>query len=166
MKTLVVFYSRTGTTKKVAEKIARALKCDKEEIKDTVKRSGPVGYMRSGREAAARKLTELKKIKKDPAGYDLVVVGTPIWAWNVSSPVRTYLTKNKSRFKKVAFFCTMGGSGAERAFKEMERLVGKKPSRTLALTTNQVVRGDPSEQIKRFTSGIIKTKARKKRPRS
>ena len=108
----------------------------------------------------------ISEIKKDPAKYDLVIVGTPIWAWNVSSPVRTYLTENKGRFRKVAFFCTMGGSGAERAFGEMSGIIRKKPSRTLVLTTNQVVRGDPSKQIKRFTSSMISKatpKAKKKK---
>lgn len=159
MKTLVAFFSRTGTTKKVAEKIARTLKCDKEEIKDDVKRSGPVGYMRCGREASARMLTTLKKIKKDPAEYDMIVVGTPIWAWNVSSPVRTYLTENKGKFKKVAFFCTMMGSGAEKAFAEMKGLVGKKLAGTLALLTKEVNQGGYEDSIKKFTQ---KLKPRKK----
>ena len=51
MKTLVVFYSRTGTTKKVGENIAKILKCDSEEIFDTKDRMGVVGYMQAGKDA-------------------------------------------------------------------------------------------------------------------
>jgi flavodoxin len=43
MKTLVVYYSRTGTTRKVAEAIAGILRCDIEEVVDTKKRSGILG---------------------------------------------------------------------------------------------------------------------------
>jgi flavodoxin len=152
MKTLVVFYSRTGTTKKVAEAIAKKTGADLEEIKDTVDRSGAMGYIRSGRDAMKKRLTNLEPILKNPADYDLVVIGTPIWGWNVSAPVRTYLTEQKEKFlpgadKKVAFFCTMGGSGDKNAFSEMEKIIGKKPAATLALTTKEVVKGDYTKAI-------------------
>ena len=38
----------------------------------------------------------------------------------MSGPVRTYLEQNKNKFKSVAFFCTYGGSGSEKALKTME----------------------------------------------
>jgi len=49
MKALVVFYSRTGTTKQVAEALAQSLNCDSEELIDTKKRSGPLGFLSAGR---------------------------------------------------------------------------------------------------------------------
>ena len=154
MKTLVVFYSRTGTTKKVAEAIAQKTGADLEEIKDTVDRNGAMGYLRSGRDAMKKKLTKLEPLLKNPADYDLVVIGTPIWGWNVSAPVRTFITERKDKFKKVAFFCTMGGSGDKNAFSEMEKIIGKKPVATLALTTKEVVSGNISEKIDGFTKSI------------
>jgi multimeric flavodoxin WrbA len=63
--------------------------------------------------------------KNDVSLYDLVVVGTPVWARNVSGPVRTYLQQNKSKFKNVAFFCTYGCSGSEKALKDVEKLCGR-----------------------------------------
>jgi flavodoxin len=159
MKTLVVFYSRTGTTKKVAEAIAEKTGADLEEIKDTVDRGGAMGYLRSGRDAMKKRLTNLEPVLKNPADYDLVVIGTPIWGWNVSAPVRTYLTEQKEKFlpeadKKVAFFCTMGGSGDKNAFSEMGKIIGKKPATTLALTTKEVVSGNISEKIDSFVNSI------------
>ncbi|MDP3065447.1 MAG: flavodoxin [Methanobacteriaceae archaeon] len=109
MKTLVVFYSRTGNTRRVAEEIQNSLDCDIEEIIDTKKRSGPLGYMKSGRDASSGKLTVLKDITHDPASYDLLIIGTPLWAWHVSTPARTYIHQNHTKFSKVAFFCTAGG---------------------------------------------------------
>ena len=66
MKALVVYYSRTGHTKKVGDELVKALPCDVEEIVDTANRSGPVGWLKSGRQAGAE-LTKLKPVKKDPA---------------------------------------------------------------------------------------------------
>ncbi len=47
MNALVVHYSRTGTTKKVAEKLAFLLKCVSEEIHDTTNRKGKLGWLRA-----------------------------------------------------------------------------------------------------------------------
>ena len=77
MKALVVFYSRTGATKQVAEALAESLNCDSEELIDTKKRGGPLGFLSAGKDAKAKKLTKLKDIKRDPALYDLVILGTP-----------------------------------------------------------------------------------------
>ena len=104
MKKLVVYYSRTGNTHKVAEEITNGLECDIEEIIDTKNRSGPLGYIRSGRDAGNRKLTVLKDIINDPSQYDLLIIGTPLWAWHVSTPVRTYIHENQANFKDVALF--------------------------------------------------------------
>ena len=154
MKILVVYYSRTGTTKKVAETIASDLKCDSEEIIDTKNRSGFWGYLKSGRDAMKKRLTILEPIKKTPDSYDLVIIGTPIWAWNVSAPVRTYIVQNADKFKKVAFFCTMGGSGDVKAFKEMESISGKKPIATLGLRQADVKNDTYKEKVSKFIEEI------------
>ena len=154
MKILVVFYSRTGTTKKVGEMIAQKIGADIEEIKDTVNRSGAVGYLRSGRDAMKKRLTKLEPLERDMADYELVIIGTPIWAWNLSAPVRTYITEQKDKFKRVAFFCTMGGSGDKRAFSEMEKLIGRKPEATLAFRTVDVVKENIAEGVEKFAEAI------------
>ena len=154
MKTLVVYYSRTGTTKKIALEIASKLGAEIEEIKDTVDRSGMKGYLISGRDAMKRKMTVLESATNNPADFDLVIIGTPIWGWNMSSPVRTYISEKKDSFGKVAFFCTMGGSGDEKAFAEMEEIIGKKPLAVLALLTRDVARKDFAEKLEKFTAEV------------
>jgi flavodoxin len=163
---LVVFYSRTGTTKKVVEFIFDNLlnkcniKCDIEEIIDTKKRDGVLGYLLSGRDSILKKLTVIKKIKKNPASYDIVIVGTPVWAFNVSTPIRTYLSQNKKHFKKikkgVAFFCTYDNSGSKRVFREMEILSGKRPIALLELKKKEVVEETYTKKVERFIDEILK----------
>lgn len=154
-KILVTYYSRTQTTRKVAENLAEKLGADIEEIKDTVDRTGVKGYWLSGKDATLRKLTVLEKSEKNLSDYDVVIIGTPIWSWNMSVPVRTYITENKDKFPDVAFFCTMGGSGDERAFKEMSEIVGKEPVGTLALKTVEVVKNSAEEKIEEFVKALI-----------
>jgi flavodoxin len=154
MQALVVYYSRTGHTKKVGEELAKALPADVEEIIDTANRSGPIGWMMSGRDATGRKLATIQPVKKDPANYDIVVIGTPIWASNMSSPVRTYITDNKAKFKNVAFFCTEGSTGSEKTFAEMEEVIGKKPKATLTITTADLKSGSDADKVKKFADDI------------
>lgn len=137
--TLIVYYSRTGITKKLADFVANKIGVTTEEIKDTVSRTGAVGYLLAGKDATLRRLTKIETPKLNPADFDLVIIGTPVWAWTMSTPIRTYLEEYKSQFKEVAFFCTMGGNGDKKAFKEMEEIIGKKPTATLALKTKEVV---------------------------
>jgi flavodoxin len=106
MKILVVSYSRSGNTKKIAEQIAKKLDADFDEVIDMKDRHRKIiGWLIAGKDAMAKEKTEIK-YKKDPTEYDLVIVGTPIWAWTMTPAIRTYLTENK--FSEVAFFCTYG----------------------------------------------------------
>jgi flavodoxin len=154
MKVLVTYYSRTGNTRKVAEKIAKILKADLDEIKDLTDRSGPKGWLFGGRDASRKYPTEIR-YKKDPKDYDLVVIGTPIWAWTVTPAVRTYLSQKK--FPKVAFFATCGGSGIEKTFEEMERL-SKKPVAKLGLKaetfTQKLEVHAHMDKIEKFCQGM------------
>jgi flavodoxin len=77
-KALVVFYSRTGVTKEITKSLSNALKCDLEEIIEKRKRTGMLGYLRSGFDAKLGRLTVIEEPKKDSASYDLVVVRRPI----------------------------------------------------------------------------------------
>ncbi|MEW6686210.1 MAG: flavodoxin [Candidatus Edwardsbacteria bacterium] len=154
MKALVVFYSRTGRTKKIAEHIADILKCDMEEIFDTTSRAGLLGYIRAGRDATYKKLTTIRKTEKEPSLYNIVIIGTPVWAFTMSPAVRTYITENKDKFEKVAFFCTEGGVGGEQTLKEMEVLCGKKPLSLLELRTEEIMRGKHIQKIKEFIEKV------------
>ena len=157
MRSLVLYYSRTGTTKKIGEAIASLLKCDCEEIIDTKDRKGFFGYLSAGWDSYRKKLTKLNEIKKDPAQYDIVIVGTPVWAFTLSIPIRTYLSQNKEHLnnvKKIAFFCTMGGSGNKQAFKEMESISGKKPVALLALRTVEVQKNQYIGEVNNFISKL------------
>lgn len=150
---LLVYYSRTGYTRKVAMEIAAACGCDVEELRDAVGRCGPVGYARSVFEAVSRFDTLLQPTERDPADYGLVIVGTPIWFWNLSSPVRTWVRRHRARLHEVAFFCTCGSSGERRALAEFEALCGTAVA-SLALTDRQIDAGQHSVKVAGFAGHL------------
>jgi flavodoxin len=138
MKALVVYYSRSGNTREVAQSIAQEMQCDIEEIHDTQNRSGLIGWLKSAYQANRGKLTTIEPLEKDPSDYDLVVVGTPIWAGFPAVPVKTYLIENKDKFKDVAFFATYGGSGFPKAIRTMSEASGKEPVQKLGIKTDEI----------------------------
>ncbi|OGI16099.1 hypothetical protein A3K63_02410 [Candidatus Micrarchaeota archaeon RBG_16_49_10] len=149
MKILVTFYSRTGNTRKIGNEIAEKLKADADEVVDKKPRGGVKGYLFAGRDAMKKKLAEIE-YRKDPAEYDLVIIGIPVWAGMVAPAIRTYLSENS--FKNVAFFCSCGG-GQSKTFGEMESL-SKRPLRTLEITSKEVTKNSYKEMLKDFCNGI------------
>jgi flavodoxin len=109
LKSLVVYYTRTGNARFVAETIAAEIGADVEEVIDLKKRTGVLGYLSGGSDARRGKETEIASTKKSPAEYDLVIVGTPVWAGRPAPAILTYLKKHDFADKKVAVFFTQGG---------------------------------------------------------
>lgn len=141
MKSLVVYYSRSNITKKLAEDISSKTNGDIEEIKSKVNYKGKIGYARGIKDGASGKIVELESQKYDPQDYDVVYIGAPVWASKAANPAISYLEKNKGKFSNVKFFLTAGSSGFDSSFKQMEEK-SVKPLKTLALTTKEVKNND------------------------
>ncbi|MFM0186475.1 NAD(P)H-dependent oxidoreductase [Paraburkholderia nemoris] len=124
-KVLVVYFSRTGTTRLLAQAMAKMLAADLEEICDFSNRKGVGGYLRSLADIIMKRPVEIVPAGRDVTAYDLIVIGTPVWAGSVSAPVRSYLVENRARLPQVAFFCSFGGRGADKAMRQMRELVGR-----------------------------------------
>ena len=148
VRILVVYFSRTGTTKRIAQMLARALDADIEPIVDHTRRGGIIGYLRSAYEATFGHLVTVEPAIRDPWTYDLVVVGTPIWNQAVSSPVRSYLERHE--FHRVAFFCTCGGRAGDRVFAQMAEAAGCEPVATLVLRERDAV----APAVERFAAAL------------
>jgi flavodoxin len=113
--TLVVFYSRTGNTRRAAERLAKALDADLEEIREARDRAGMAGFLRSGYEAVARQCPPILPPRKAPRDYARVVLGTPVWAGRMASPVRSFLQGHGQDLRRLALFATCGAAGADAA---------------------------------------------------
>jgi flavodoxin len=136
-KALIVYHSRSGHTGRVAQALARRLDADLDEIRIVQPLGGIAGYAMCAIEAVAGLTPALRPMHHDPAAYELVVIGTPVWFWNLASPVRSWLEAHPLP-RRVAFFCTMGGSGAERVFAAMAELAGRQPVATLSLLEKEL----------------------------
>ena len=125
MKTLAIYYTRSGNARFMAEIIAAELGADLEEVVDLKNRQGALAFMPAGRDAMRGNETEIAQTKRAPADYDLVVIGQPVWAGSPTPAIRTYIKKNDLSGKKVALFFSDSSDPA------IEKTKGLLPNSTL-----------------------------------
>ena len=110
-KILIVYYSLTGNTQFIAEIIQEAIKADIEELKPIkeLNPSSSMKYMWGGYQATMKKKPKLKPIVKNPLEYDIIFLGTPVWAWTFSPPLRSFLSLYDLTDKRVAIWTCSAG---------------------------------------------------------
>lgn len=151
---LVVFYSRSGHTEQLARQIAEACGGDLEAIRDRRPRAGVLGLCRSVLEAVLARTPDIEPGRNDPSGYDLVVLGGPVWAGRICSPLRAYVQANAQRLPRVAFFCTQGGSGGEAMFRQIADVSGREPIATLIVPAKALSAGDHQRDLSEFVDRL------------
>lgn len=155
---LVVFYSKTGNTKLVAENISKSFNCDIEEIKEKEDRKGIFKTIVEIKDAILGNEVNICKCEKDPSKYDLVIIGTPVWASHVTPAIRTYIIKNKDKIKCTAFFNTHGTEKitiSTKVLKDFEKIIGKKPKALLDISKAEIKSGDYNKKIEIFGADLI-----------
>lgn len=141
VRIVVVYFSRDGHTRRLAGEIADACGAELHEITETGKRRGPLGYLRSALEALLGLCPDLKPGQHAPAPGELLVIGTPVWFWNIASPVRSYIEAHRGSLGRVAFFCTCEASGQGKVLNDLRRLCRQSPVATLALSGREREQG-------------------------
>jgi flavodoxin len=154
MNCLITYYTRTGNTEKVAEKIAEKFDAEREKIIDKKKRTGIIGWIRAGYDAIKGNLTEIEPIKKDPDDYDLILLGTPVWAGRSTPAIKTYIANNKDKFENIAIFTSSGGDGFQDALEEVKKAAGQEPIAMDGFLEKNIEKGIIDPQIDEFTRKI------------
>lgn len=133
MKTLVLFYSLDGNTRVIAEAIGKEIGADIVEIKrkKEFKHKGFLKIALGGFEVVKKRNPEILPLGVNLKEYDMIFIGTPVWAGNFNAVFRTLFMTEKFKEKSVALFCTFGG-GEGKTFVELKKaldtsiIVGEK----------------------------------------
>jgi flavodoxin len=126
MKTLVAYYSLDGKTRQVAEAIAAALAADLLYLRPRkeITAKGFWKYFLGGAQVTLGLTPKLAAFDRDPADYDLIILGSPVWAGSFTPPIKAFLRPDSVTGKKIAFFYShLGGADktARRAQTEISR---------------------------------------------
>lgn len=156
-RTLVAYYSLSGTTAALAKKLAAALDADLEEISTQRElQPGWATYWTVGLATLSRQPWRLKPPAHTVTGYDLVVVGGPVWMGNIAGPVRAWMTANSlSPATDLGAFVTLGGQGGEAALRDMAYLAGRSAKATLAVTESDRKSGREAALVADFVRKLM-----------
>lgn len=152
-KTIVVFYSRKGSNKYLANKTAKELNCDIIEIKPKLNAHL---LMLMGLNFGNRKL------KANLSEYDQIVLFGPIWMGKLIVPLKNFVSKNKGNIKKLVFATCCGSSfenkdkkfGHGFVFKEIRNMLGEKCTHCEAFPITLVV----PDEFKEKGEVVMKTR--------
>ena len=158
MKILVVYYSLDGNTKYLAECIAESVGADVLRlmpVKDI--KNNKMKYFFGGKQASFRVKPELQSFDVNIEEYDLIIIGTPVWAFTMTPAVRSFLSTRSLENKKIGLFsCHSGGRGI--AIKHMKELL---EGNEILGTTNfqEPIKGEQNkkEQICQWAKELIET---------
>lgn len=109
-KVLVVYYSLSGQTRKIAEFIASQTKGDIYEITVTEPYTSPSVYAKSKKELESKQYPQLATPLPDLSAYDVIFVGGPVWWYTMATPLFSFLQKADFAGKKVVPFSTQGSN--------------------------------------------------------
>ena len=156
MRKLIVYYSRTGRNRILAEELQKAIGADIEEIVELKNRQGTWGYLMGGLDSFLRLKTKIKTGEVDPSDYALTIVVAPVWLFRIPPAVRTYLTINKANFRKLALLSvSRRGDRNTKVTAEIAKIVEEPVSSELMLNEEEFDQNKYRRKFAEFATGIV-----------
>ncbi len=149
-KTLILYYSRTGTTDKLAMLLQQELDADIEPIR-CGRYAGLWGYVRAAYDSLKRRLPDLETVNANLGDYDQLLVGGPIWTSYPATPLRAFLKANQSLPDRVGLFLTYGGhSPPEKAEADIQGLLPGPLEGSVFVSAGDLAQGLKLHQLSEF----------------
>lgn len=164
MRTAIVYYSMTGNTKYVADKIADRIRTAGEvdiiriESKKAYPDKGAKKFFWGGKSAVMGETPALQPYEFDVEKYDRIILGTPVWASTFTPPLRTFIHENLGvKGKKMAVFICFSGGGAEKAIDKMKKCIGieKFEAELILIDPKENVKEEDNAKIAEFCSALV-----------
>ena len=147
---LIVCYSRSGYTASLAQELATMTGWDCMEVKDLHPRDGVWGQLRCIWDVLLHRHPGIEMYDRPVQGYETVVLAAPVWLQSLASPMRTFIARHRGHFSAVAYACTYGGRGAEKAAQQAADLAGAPLLATLAVTSQELEQADYRKRLDEF----------------
>ena len=155
MKTAIVYYSMHGNVRYVAEKVAKELGADLIELKPVkaYPDKGAMQFIWGGSAVTFKKKPDLEPYTFNASEYDLVIIGTPVWASNFTPPLRTFFEDNDLTGKKIAVIATSAGGDSSKCIQAVKEATKTDAlAATLSLTDPK---DRPSDDVEKKIGELI-----------
>lgn len=129
MKKLVIYYCCDGNTAFIARIIADAAAADVLglRLRDDREQDSFLKYLKGTKQVLTNETPELLPYDKNPEDYDMLFVGTPVWALGYAPALNSFFAKVSFKGKKIALFCCSTGGIKGKVIEKMkERLAGNE----------------------------------------
>ena len=153
---LVVTYSYTGHCRQLAQLLCSQQGWPMAEIRDSRPRSGLRGLTRCLLDAWLRRRPPIQYDGPPPVQFDAVVLVSPIWAYRLAGPMRSFVAQMRDELPDVAVVSVMGNSGAPNAVAEIGQLLGHPPLLSTAFTAREVEDGSCAGWLQAFGTAVQK----------
>lgn len=131
---LVVYFSRMGYVKKLALEAANRTGAQVYEIKATERTQGTLGFWWCGRFAMHRWQMPIQRVDLNLTAYDHVTICTPIWAFSLAAPVRSFCAQASGKIKEADYILVHHTKGTyKNAAREMDALLGLTHTRSTSV---------------------------------
>lgn len=155
MRSIVVFYSRSGNTARVAGTLAENLGAEVFEISCSRYGKGAMGYLRAGYDSMSDYLPPIATAPGALAPTDLLVVAGPVWGGRPAAPLRAFLKRHPRLPLHVAAVLTHGGSALpDAAFSEIEGLARAPLDARLPIRDLDVANDRYGERIRELAQQV------------
>ncbi|QYZ79443.1 ArsR family transcriptional regulator [Methanofollis formosanus] len=152
MKTCIIFYSATGQTRVLATVAAGIVGADLVEVRDLAGYSKATMYLQGAPRARRGEKAAIEPAGIDVGAYDLVVVGTPVWAWSPTPAANAIVAALKNcEGKRAVAFATSGGmpgSTLEKLSADLEAR-GMTVAGTFHVSVKDLKKGEGPEELAR-----------------
>lgn len=145
MTDLVIYYTRTNTTRTASQIIAEEKNADILEVIDKKNRDGPVQYMVGVLDALRNKTTSIEYDTTDLKKYDTVYIGTPVWASKPTPAITEFIKQNDFSGVDVITFATMISSGGDKTVNTMNDAIRQKGGKIIKSFTLATKNSDIKE---------------------
>ena len=127
-RTALIYYSLNGHTEYIAKKMSKQLDCPTIPLKlekEFSQTNKFLQYFWAGKSSVFHDRPKLANTKIDIAQYDTIIIATPVWAGNVSSPIRSFLSTYVIEDKQVYLVANTSGGPFDKCFASMKKLLPK-----------------------------------------
>ncbi|KWT73284.1 MULTISPECIES: flavodoxin family protein [unclassified Variovorax] len=158
-KVLVVVYSRTGTSRRLAEQLCSRLGWQLAEIVEERPRSGILGVFRCVLDSLLRRRPAIRYDGPFPKNFDVVVLVSPIWLGRLAAPMRSFVTRRRDHLPDLAVISVAGGTGQFAVAAEIADLVGETPIVSTTFTAREIDDGTCAGRLQFFGAALNSAEA-------